>query len=295
MNGKVNFLLRLADWIEEWSKSPMFTFTAQTSKALITTIRATAALITDLLNKGYGYVLTSKFQIDPLERRYGNLRRMSGGRFLVSLTEVTNSQRILLLTSVIKEEINFWENDLYVDDNQMENIWLAFKNELSNYASEILESCLSKDSKEVSTTISGFIAKKITEKFVCSTCSSLLISETDETIEDEYLKLLSRGGLTVPTSGLSNYVSHAFSALSVAESIIGKFQSLPTRAAANYVLNYYLDGYDNLACSFHLERVKNAAIQCIINIFFNNKQKTDADKPRKDNIEAFKKRQRICS
>ena len=78
----------LADWIEEWSKSPMFTFTAQTSKALVTTLRATAALTTDLISEGYKYVLTSKFQSDPLKRRYGNLRSMSGGRFLVSLTEV---------------------------------------------------------------------------------------------------------------------------------------------------------------------------------------------------------------
>ena len=79
----------------------------------MTTLRATAALAYDLLNEGYEYVLTSKFQSGPLERRYGNFQSMSGGRFLVSLTEVNNSQRILLLTSVIKEDINFWEHDLY--------------------------------------------------------------------------------------------------------------------------------------------------------------------------------------
>ena len=135
--------------------SPMFTFTAQTTEALITTLRATTALTTDLLNEGYEYVLTSKFQSDPLERRYGNLRRMSGGRFLVSLTEVNNSQRILLLTSVIKENINFWENDLYVDNDHIGSILLGFKSELSNFASKILESCLSKDNKEVSTTVSN--------------------------------------------------------------------------------------------------------------------------------------------
>ena len=40
----------------------------------MTTLRATTALAYDLLNEGYEYVLTSKFQSDPLERRYGNLR-----------------------------------------------------------------------------------------------------------------------------------------------------------------------------------------------------------------------------
>ena len=60
-DGKLEFLLKLVDWVEEWSKSPMFTFTSQTTKALVTTlIRATAALAYDLLNEGYEYVLTSK-------------------------------------------------------------------------------------------------------------------------------------------------------------------------------------------------------------------------------------------
>ena len=122
-DGKVNFLLKLADWIAEWSKSPLFTFTAQTANALITTLRATAALTNDLLREGYQYVLTYKFQSDPLERRYGNLRSMSGGRFLVSLTEVNNSQKILLLSSVIKEDIIFWENDLFEDEEYIDSSW----------------------------------------------------------------------------------------------------------------------------------------------------------------------------
>ena len=112
-DGKLEFLLKVADWVEEWSKSPMCTFTSQTTKALMTTLRATPALAYDLLNEGYECVLTSKFQSGPLERQYGNLQSMSGGRFLVSLTEVNNSQRILLLTSVIKEDINFREHDLH--------------------------------------------------------------------------------------------------------------------------------------------------------------------------------------
>ena len=57
-DGKVNFLLKLADWIAESFKSPLFTFTAQTANALITTLRETAALTNDLLREGYQYVLS---------------------------------------------------------------------------------------------------------------------------------------------------------------------------------------------------------------------------------------------
>ena len=400
-DGKVNFLLKLADWIAEWSKSPLLTFTGQTTNALITTLRATAALPNDLLREGYQYdllregyqyvllregyqyvllregyqyvllregyqyvllregyqyvllregyqyvllregyqyvllregyqyvllregyqydllregyqyvllregyqydllregyqyvllregyqyvllregyqydllregyqyvllregyqyVLTSKFQSDPLERRYGNLRSMSGGWFLVSLTEVNNSQKILLLSSVIKEDINFWENDLFEDEEYIDSSWRNFKDEIATFASEIHESCLSVDSLEVSTTISGYIAKKINEKFRCVLCTPFLISKNNEDkIDDGYLNLLSRGGLTVPSSSLANYVAHAFSALSVTEKIIGRYQSLPTRSAAKYVLDKYLDGYNNLSCTPHSEKVE---------------------------------------
>ena len=37
---------------------------------------------------------------------------MSGGRFLVSLREVSNSE-VLLLNSIIKADLNFWEENIY--------------------------------------------------------------------------------------------------------------------------------------------------------------------------------------
>ena len=48
----------------------------------------------------YNYVLLGRFQSDPLERQ------MSGGRFLVSLREVLNSERILACRSLIMGDIN---------------------------------------------------------------------------------------------------------------------------------------------------------------------------------------------
>ena len=60
-----------------------FTLSAQTSFALRRTIRCHAALIEDLLAEGFDFVLTVRFQSDALERRYGQYRQMSGGRFLV--------------------------------------------------------------------------------------------------------------------------------------------------------------------------------------------------------------------
>ena len=89
-DNKPTFLRALADWIEEWkdesiSNCEQFTLTENTSSALKRTLRCTASLIEDLLSEGYEYVLTSRFQSDPLERRFSQYRQMSGGRFLVGL------------------------------------------------------------------------------------------------------------------------------------------------------------------------------------------------------------------
>ena len=37
---------------------------------------------------------------------------MSGGSFLISLREVRNTERILSCRSLIKNDINFWKEDL---------------------------------------------------------------------------------------------------------------------------------------------------------------------------------------
>ena len=46
---------------------------------------------------------------------------MSGGRYLVSLREVLNTERILSCLSVIKTNINFWKEDLQPESNEDES------------------------------------------------------------------------------------------------------------------------------------------------------------------------------
>ena len=64
------------------------------------------------LTEAYQYVITARLQSDPVERRFSQCRRMNGGRFLVNLREFRNSERILICRSLLKENINFWEEDL---------------------------------------------------------------------------------------------------------------------------------------------------------------------------------------
>ena len=48
---------------------------------------------------------------------------MSGGRFLVSLLrEVTNSEKILKISSFVKENINFWEENIFINNDLKETV-----------------------------------------------------------------------------------------------------------------------------------------------------------------------------
>ena len=115
-DGKTDFLEALADWLEKWHDDcPAFTLTSKTSYVLVLTLCAQSGLIKELLFEGYDFVITSRLQSDPIERRFSQYRQMSGGRFLVSLREVTNSERIIRCRSLVKAGINFWKEDLGSD------------------------------------------------------------------------------------------------------------------------------------------------------------------------------------
>ena len=116
-DNKPAFLRHFAQWIEEWqcmqlSNCGKFTLTKQTMSALIQTLKCTADLIEDLLQEGFDYVLISRLQSDPLERRFSKYRQMSAGRFLVALREVLCSEKILQMKSLLKENLNLWELDV---------------------------------------------------------------------------------------------------------------------------------------------------------------------------------------
>ena len=96
----------MANWLENWQDGKIpncqrFTLSAQTASALVRTLRCIALLVEELLDEGYEFVLTARLQSDPLERRFGQYRQMSGGRFLVLCSE-----KILKIKSLVKEDID---------------------------------------------------------------------------------------------------------------------------------------------------------------------------------------------
>ena len=137
---------------------------------MINTLRSQAMLIDELLNDGYDYILTARLQSDLIERRFSQYRQMSGGRFLVSLREVRNTERILSCRSLIKNDINFWKEDLQQPERNEDESYEMIGEILRDGIEEILETVLDDDSSEVAITISRYIAKMLLKRSKCKDC-----------------------------------------------------------------------------------------------------------------------------
>lgn len=288
------FLRSFAEWIEQWqalqcSRTQRYTLTAQTSHALVTTLRCTATLIEDLLSDGYEYVMTARFQTDPLERRFSRYRQMSGGRFLVSLREVNTSEKIAAISSLLKESIDFWKFPIQQDHDDAA-MTSNFKVELDK-VNEDMDACvLDTDGEQVAAVIAGYTARKLFGKNKCDDCKQLCKASDDEKHrpENSYLNNLSRGGLFVPSFGLRKYVSKCFAIIDVCHDII-IHSPLPERTAAELSLERN-DLPKPFLCSKHSTEIW-LINRTVANVYFNNERKRLKGTIRKDEVRAFKQRQ----
>ena len=145
----------------------------QTCDALVVTLRCTAFLIENLLSEGYNYILTARFQIDPLELRFSKYRQMSGGRFLLSLREVETSERILATKSLLKESISVWNE--YVRPDQTNAIAVNFlKKQLNEIVGDLEYCSLKSNAEEVADVVSGYVAKKLINRSQWVECQNSL-------------------------------------------------------------------------------------------------------------------------
>ena len=80
---------------------------------------------------------------------------MSGIRFLDNLREVQNFERILRCRSLIKENTDFWVEDITSENAEYVTV---IENVFGTRTQEIVESVLDENSAEVAT---GYVTKKL--------------------------------------------------------------------------------------------------------------------------------------
>ena len=287
---KPEFLRSFADWLVQWRdlkipNAEKFHLSKQTSDALIQTLRCHASLIEDLLSSGsYDFVLTAKLQSDPIERRFSQYRQMSGGRFLVSLKDVNCSEKILKIKSLLKSNCDLKDAESSLLPDEKKSALKDIDEKIS--VTDVDSFALNEQTKEVSNFVAGYVAKKV--KVLTETCCSQLL--TGYCPDDGYIKLMSRGGLIVPSSALSDTVATSFSILDHFSSDIQRC-SLNSREAAEYILRQCLL-VEEISCEDHSDVVYRKLIRIVTNVFFNNHCKRKAEELLQDKVKLFKKLKR---
>ena len=108
---------------------------------------------------------------------------------------------------------------------------------------------LDEQAKEVVVYISGYIVQKIKHNSeMC--CSNLLIGEPKDV---KYLKLLSRGGLFIPSQSLCDYTSDCFGILDAILSFVQK-NKLPTRTTFKIIHSNSVHP-TGFSCEYHLQAI----------------------------------------
>jgi hypothetical protein len=288
---KPEFLRAFATWIETWQKMTIsncarFMLTPQTADALITTLRGTAALIEDLFtDDSYRYILTARLQTDPLERHFGKVRQMSGGRFLVGLREFQSSQKIICMKSLLKAGIECWDERVKSVNTQTFDKLHA---ELTKISNDIQENTLCEDSREVAIELSGYVVKQLLEKSTCDNCKKILQSKL---VSSKYLDTLNRGGLMKPTESLAEYVCSSFSILDTAHDILMRHNDTIRESGLETLKRFQTEDI-TFMCDEHHELGRKTVNRIVTNIFFNNEQKIKTAQLRKNDVIEFKSRQR---
>ena len=145
----------------------------------------------------YKFILTARFQSDPIEMRFGQYRQMSEGRFLVSLKEVLCSEKIIKIKSILKEGLEIHEHKSLEIPN------LCDFDQLDKTIDAILDDvdriCLNADH------VAGYVAHKLQNH--CKGCCEHLLIGGENAAARKYIPLLSRGGLKVPSDQLTEQLS----------------------------------------------------------------------------------------
>ena len=190
--------------------------------------------------------------MDPVGRRLSQYRQMSGGRFLVSLREVRNTERILSCRSLIKNDINFWKEDLQQPERNEDESYEMIDEILLDWIEDISESVLDDDSSEVATSISGYIAKMLLKRSKCKDCEkkiTMTMTLWPRFAEWPVLNFTFKRKFICTTKGARRIVCSCFAILDFVEGDILSIGQV-TRSAM-YVLKY-CNPKCEFCCQYHL-------------------------------------------
>ncbi|GBN26671.1 hypothetical protein AVEN_67963-1 [Araneus ventricosus] len=151
------------------------------------------------------YTLLGKFQTDSLEARFGQYRQMSGGNYNVSCLQIFESEKKLKIVDWInfhsekKGEFHIKSLEIFVATS----VEFEVDEELYEVFDTTTDVEISPEETPAFIYISGYVARKVSQKLNCDFCTSKFITtkglEYEIDTACKYVSLLDRGGLKWPT------------------------------------------------------------------------------------------------
>ena len=284
----IDFLNQFLSWVEVWSANCKRSFhpgmlTTETYFALHHTTKTLIEVSKYLLrSKNYNFILLGKFQTDNLKRRFGLYRRMSGCNYHVSVTQVLESEKKIKIINYLKlknSSVNFKLSNLSAECELSENLPVSnfdFPDIFENLNSSNIDS----NDANVLVYIAGYVAHAVNKKVKCQYCSFYLHQDRDLNFEisessSEYLNLLDRGGLKMPTCDLSTICTNTFLLFS---NIISMHENEfchcvnQKNALVNCSFKYHSEMYkdESCICKRPLMKLVLLSIKVMSNILLNN-------------------------
>ena len=188
---------------------------------------------------------------------------------------------------------NFWKENIFAE-NTIENVMLQLHTRLDEMTNEIAKCQLNEERKEVAVSIAGYVAKTLSSQSDCNQCEEKLIFNNKDNGQEhgKYPRLLSRGGLTIPSLVFTGFIFQTFSILyyiSPTKQEMKKKTKKNIRKFAENVLPKHLNKVVNFACVNHEKWAVRFSVRTCINIFHDNEQKIANQSVRKDQIKDFKR------
>ena len=109
-------------------------------------------------------------------------------------------------------------------------------------------------------------------------------------IGTDYIDLLTRGGLSIPSKPLSSHVCKCFAMLDVVKDQLCLHIPKNVRNAAESVLRVHGNN-EKFMCDKHNNWGRTLVNRTIVNVFFNNERIIQSNTIKRDEIKSFKVRQ----
>lgn len=204
-------LERFHEFFVQWEKNGKGC-SAETFLSLRLMCRSLVAIARYLLDEcHFEYVLLGQIQSDPIERRFGRIRQMSGANFFISVKQFLDSERKIKIHSLLHHtgltiaDLGKVQEKPASGDDDCDT---AAEEEVKTL-SQCVDFSMQLEENELNVTYmtGGYAARHVSRTSACADCSTLLTAQNAEdpllceaATPTALLDNIDRGGLTRPSS-----------------------------------------------------------------------------------------------